>query len=318
MPERKPPSTEPAERPMGIAGYFVHEAFRRMWVQKRTSAVAIGMIAIALTTLGGFLLVSENLSHAIDVWQGQSRLTIYFVPDATREQVDAVRTLLSKRPGFESHTLVTEEEALEKFRGHFSQLSNVLDNLEENPFPQSFEVEVTQTTISDSRFGAALEEIRGMQGVDDIQLDWQWVARLRRVAYILNIFGLVAGGTLAIAAAFTIANVIRLTMLLAREEIDIMRLVGATEGTIRGPFVLEGMLQGMFGGVGALGILFGLWSTGRYLVAESTTSIIWSFLFSTFLPPDKAALLVAAGVLAGLLGSWMSLRETTEDAPVRG
>lgn len=317
MAEKKAPSSEPTERPLGIVGYFVHEAFRRMWVQKRTSSVAIGMIAIALTTLGGFLLIAENLNHAIDVWQGQSRLTVYFVPDPTPEQVDAVRALLASSPGFETHTLVSKEEAWEKFRSHFSQLSNVLDNLEENPFPPSFEVEVTQSTISGSGFGRVLDEVREMEGVDDIQLDWQWVARLRRVAYILNIFGLIAGGTLAIAAAFTIANVIRLTLLLAREEIDIMRLVGATEGTIRGPFLLEGMLQGMFGGLASLGLLAALWSGGRYLIGESTTSIVWSFLFSTFLPPEKAATLVAAGILAGLVGSWMSLRETTEDAAVR-
>jgi len=303
---------------MGIVGYFFHEAFRRMWVQKRTSGVAIGMIAIALTTLGGFLLVAENLNHAIDVWQGQSRLTIYFVPDPSPEQIEAVRELLSDRPGFETHTLVSKEEAWQKFRSHFSQLSNVLDNLEENPFPPSFEVEVTQATISSTGFGDVLDEIRDADGVDDIQLDWQWVARLRRVAYILNIFGLIAGGTLAVAAAFTIANVIRLTLLLAREEIDIMRLVGATEGTIRGPFLLEGMLQGMFGGIVSLGILGALWSGGRYLIGESTTSIVWSFLFSTFLPVDKALILVGAGVLAGLVGSWVSVRDTSEDAPAKG
>jgi len=302
---------------MGIVGYFFHEAFRRMWVQKRTSSVAIGMIAIALTTLGGFLLVAENLNHAIDLWQGQSRLTVYFVADPTPHQIEAVRELLASTPGFEIHTLVTKEEAWEKFRSHFSQLSNVLDNLEENPFPPSFEVEVTQATITNATFGKALDRIREMEGVDDIQLDWQWVARLRRVAYILNLFGMVAGGTLAVAAAFTIANVIRLTLLLAREEIDIMRLVGATERTIRGPFILEGMLQGMFGGIIALGLLLALWSSGRYMIGESTSSIVWSFLFATFLPPVKAMTLIGAGILAGLVGSWMSLRETTEDAPVK-
>lgn len=303
---------------MGIAGYFVHEAFRRLWVQKRTSAVAIGMIAIALTTLGGFLLVAENLNHAIDIWQGRSRLIVYFVSDPTQEQVDAVRRLLSTRPGFESHTFVTKQEAWEKFSTHFSQLSTVLDNLEDNPFPPSFEVDVGRRTIASPGFGAVLDEIRVMDGVDDLQLDWQWVARLRRIAHILNLFGLVAGGTLAIAAAFTIANVIRLTLLIAREEIDIMRLVGATESTIRGPFLLEGMLQGMFGGIFSLGILFTLWSAGRHLISESTTSLVWSFLFSTFLPPSKALILIAAGILAGLFGSWMSLRETSEDATARG
>jgi cell division protein FtsX len=76
------------------------------------------------------------------------------------------------------------------------------------------------------------------------------------------------------------------------------------------------MLQGLLGGVASLAILFGAWTAGRYLVGESTTSIVWSFLFSTFLPASKALTLVGAGILAGLVGSWMSLRETSEEAPV--
>jgi hypothetical protein len=74
----------------------------------------------------------------------------------------------------------------------------------------------------------------------------------------------------------------------------------------------------MFGGIVAVGVLLALWSAGRHLIGEATTSIVWSFLFSTFLPPEKAASLVVAGILAGLFGSWMSLRDTNEDAPVKG
>ena len=97
-----------------------------------------------------------------------------------------------------------------------------------------------------------------------------------------------------------------------KEEIDIMRLVGATETTIRGPFLLEGMLQGLLGGLIALGLLAGTWYAGRHLIANSTSAIVWSFLFSTFLPWHKALSLVGAGVLAGLFGSWLSLRQTSD------
>ena len=91
-----------------------------------------------------------------------------------------------------------------------------------------------------------------LAGVDQVQFDWEWLARLRRPINMINIAGLVAGGILAIAAAFTIANVIRLTMMLYREEIEIMRLVGATERIIRGPFLVEGFLQGTIGGIVAV------------------------------------------------------------------
>src|SRR5207245_9583280 len=104
---------------------------------------------------------------------------------------------------------------------------------------------------------------------DDVQVDWGCVRRLKRVVNMVNVVGLIAGGVLALAAAFTIANVIRLTMMLYREEIQIMRLVGATERIIRGPFLVEGLLQGTFGALFALLLLFGCFEAERRLIAPS-------------------------------------------------
>jgi cell division transport system permease protein len=116
---------------------------------------------------------------------------------------------------------------------------------------------------------------------------------------------------LAVAAAFTIANVIRLTMMLYREEIEIMRLVGATERIIRGPFLIEGFLQGTIGGVLSVLLLYGLFEAARRSLAPSAT-ILWGFLFRGFLPWEKIAALIAGGMLAGWLGSWLSVRERTD------
>ncbi|HEX7808859.1 MAG TPA: FtsX-like permease family protein, partial [Thermoanaerobaculia bacterium] len=142
--------------------------------------------------------------------------------------------------------------------------------------------------------------------------DWEWIARLQRLVYVVNVVGLVAGGILAIAAAFTIANVIRLTMMMYREEIEIMRLVGATERIIRGPFLIEGFLQGTIGGVLSIGLLFALYDIAKRSLAPSS-SILWSFLCLGFLPWQKIAGLVAGGMLAGYIGSWLSVREQTEE-----
>src|SRR6202030_2638981 len=110
-----------------------------------------------------------------------------------------------------------------------------------------FECEVASETVQSRAFESTIAGLRAVNGVDQVQFDWQWIARLKRLVGIINLAGIVTGGILAVAAAFTIANVIRLTMLLYREEIDIMRLVGATERMIRGPFLIEGVLQGLIG-----------------------------------------------------------------------
>jgi cell division transport system permease protein len=128
----------------------------------------------------------------------------------------------------------------------------------------------------------------------------------------VNAVGLVAGGILALAAAFTIANVIRLTMMLYREEIEIMRLVGATERIIRGPFLIEGLLQGIFGAILALILLFATFEIVRRSMPPSN-ALVWSFLFNGFLPWQKILAMIAGGMIAGYFGSWLSVRESGEE-----
>ena len=158
-----------------------------------------------------------------------------------------------------------------RFRIWFANLSEVVGQLDQNPFPPSFEVDVEPRFAQSRAFQQSIGALKGMAGVDQVQYDWEWIERLRRVVNAINIAGLVAGGILAVAAAFTIANVIRLTMLLYREEIEIMRLVGATERIIRGPFLFEGFLQGTFGGVLASS-LFATYESARRALASPARS----------------------------------------------
>lgn len=302
------------EVPSSTLSYFVREAGRRIWISKRTSFVAIAMIAISLFILGGFVLVADNLGRAVTQSQGRSRVSVYLAPDATPEQVRAIDQLLAGSSQLSSRRLVTREEALRRFKTYFTNLSDVVDQLEENPFPPSFDINVAPSSLQSAAFQKEIAAVRAMPAVDQVQFDWEWLDRLRRLIAVVNLVGVVAGGVLALAAAFTIANVIRLTMMMYREEIEIMRLVGATERIIRGPFLLEGIMQGTIGGVLAIGLLFAVFTIARGMVAPSS-SLLLGFLFVTFLGWQKIAALVAGGMVAGWFGSWLSVRErVTEEA----
>ncbi|MGH9457719.1 MAG: cell division protein FtsX [Thermoanaerobaculia bacterium] len=306
---------EPVIASRTTLGYFFREALRRIWLSKRTSLVAISMIAIAIVILGSFLLVAVNLEAAIGKWQERSKLTIYLRDDAGDQAVAALQRELDEFPPFAQRELVTREEALHRFKGSFGELSAVVDELDENPFPASIEIEVPASALESLEFNRRVEALHGSAAVDDVQFDWEWIARVRRLVNAMSLAGWIAGGILAIAATFTIANVIRLTMILYREEIDIMRLVGATERIIRGPFLMEGVLQGLMGGVAAIGLLWGAFTIARRFL-DPSGALLWSFLFSTFLPWRTIAILIFAGILAGLFGSWISVREWSEETPV--
>lgn len=300
------------EVPSNTFSWFFREAVRRIWVSKRTSFVAVAMIAISLLIVGTFLLVAENLGRAAAQWQGRSRIVIYLEPTATPQEAQAVDAFLAARPELAKRRFVSREEALARFKSYFANLSEVVGQLDDNPFPPSYEVEVDPRLAQSRGLVNNIALLRAMGGVEQVQYDWEWLTRLRRLVNVINIIGLVTGGILGIAACFTIANVIRLTMLLYREEIEIMRLVGATERIIRGPFLLEGFLQGTIGGVFAVVLLFGLYEVSRRSLAPSS-SILWSFLFLGFLPWQKIAALIAGGMFAGWFGSWLSVRTRDEE-----
>jgi cell division transport system permease protein len=296
------------EVPSTTTAYFLKEAARRTWTSKRSSFVAISMIAISLLILGGFMLVAENLEQAVLRWQGTSRVNVYFDADATPAQIQAVQRYLAAHADLRRTRFVTREQALARFKSYFASASGLAGELEDNPFPPSFEIDVTPATIQSATFAHEMQQLRGFGGIEEVQFDWEWLAKVKRLVGIINVAGVIAGGILAVAAAFTIANVIRLTMMLYREEIDIMRLVGATERIIRGPFIFEGILQGLLGGILAAGLLFVAFITAQRTLAP-VNSLLYGFLFTTFLPWQKIAALVAGGTLAGWIGSWLSVRE---------
>lgn len=296
------------ETPANTVSYFVREAIRRIWITKRTSFVSVAMIAISLFILGGFMLLSENLEAAVTRWQGRSRVNVFLDTDATPDQIRAVDAYLGSHPDLRARRFITREQAMARFKSYFANLSGVVDQLDENPFPPSFQIEVTPAIAQSRAFREEMKSLRAMTAIEQVQFDWEWLARLRRIIDVVNAVGLTAGGILALAAAFTIANVIRLTMLTYREEIEIMRLVGATERIIRGPFLIEGILQGTLGGILAVGLLFGAFELARHVLAPSST-MLWGFLFVSFLPPQKIAAIVVGGTVAGWFGSWLSVRE---------
>lgn len=301
----------------GSLTFFVREASRRIWRSKRTSITAILMTGIALSVLGVFLLVSENLQRALDSWEGRTSLTVYLDAEAGEAQIQTVGDAIAREAAFGNATFVSREEAAARFRKQFTRLAPMIDELEQNPFPPSYDVLLTREQIDDPRFSESVRRIEALPAVDQVQFDWVWIERMRAVVVRIRLVGLAAGGILALAAAFTIANVIRLTIVIYREEIEIMRLVGASEWMVRGPLLTQGFLQGLTGAVVAVLILLAGYAGAHYATRESLT-VIDSALLSGFLPATQIGALLLGGAIAGLAGGWLSVDEIREDAPVRG
>jgi cell division transport system permease protein len=200
---------------------------------------------------------------------------------------------------------VTSAAARRRFREIFPGLSDLVAGWQDEPLPASLEVGLDPQAAGGGRREAWLEAWRKRPQVSLVDDDREWLSQLATVAAVVRAVGVALLGGLLGAAIFTIASVIRLTAYLHHEEIEIMRLVGATEFFIRGPFYAEGLLQGLIGGLMASGGLFGAF---QLLQARGESSLFSAVLALDFLTPQQVAFLVLLGAAAGLFGAVISLR----------
>lgn len=283
--------------------YFLSEALTSLWRSRLVNAVSVGTIAVSLFVLGAFLTVASALSGLVTRWTETVQVIVYLedaVPDRVRESLE---NRLREDPAVASLELVSQQQALERFRGMFRDLSSLPEDLGENPFPASLEVSLRPSLQSPAEVERLARAFTGAPGVREIQYDLLWIERLSTGVRLVRVIGTFLGGILVLAAVFTISNVIRLTIYAREDELDIMRLVGATRAYVKGPFVTEGVIQG---GLGGLVASFLLWTALAWLSRDLATSDLLPHA-TLALSPSIAGLLVAGGMAVGLAGSLMSL-----------
>src|SRR5262245_54371000 len=284
--------------------YFLEEALTSLLRSRLISALSIGTIGVSLFVLGAFLTVASNLNAVVTRWTQKVQLTAYL-----RDGVDErARRLLQERlegdAAVESFVAVSKDEALARFKALFRDLRTLPDDLGTNPFPESIEITLKPGRQSSDEVRRLASELQAAPGVEEVQYDLLWIQRLATVVKLVRGLGGVLGGILAMAGVFTISNVIRLTVYARQDELDIMRLVGATRAYVRGPFVVEGMLQGGLGGALAVGLLYAaIHMMARDVLAASELMGRSSLL----LPMEVCLALVLGGMAVGLVGSLVSL-----------
>ena len=285
-------------------GYFFGEAFTSLWRSRLVNAISIGTIAVSLFVLGAFLTVAGNLGDVVTKLTEKIQIIVYLEADIEDRVQASLENRLIEDPAVESLDLVDRAEALERFKTLFRDLSSLPEDLGENPFPASYEVNLRPGHQSPAEVQRLADVFVDVPGVQEIQYDLLWIERLATGVRLLRAAGAFLGGILVLAGIFTISNVIRLTVYAREDELDIMRLVGATRAYVKGPFVVEGMLQGGLGGSLAAGLL---WLTLRWLARDLATSeLLGRTAFA--LPTEITMALVFGGMAVGIVGSLVSLR----------
>lgn len=287
--------------------YFLKEACSNLGRSWKISLLAILTITVTVFLGGIFLIASNNLRHLADQWRDESRLVVYMRAGVDNEAINRVKAQVEQLVSAEELQIVDPETAGDRFRTAFPSLGDLLDGSEKYPLPASIEISGDLGLYPEAEVKKWLAQLKEDPSVEMIDDDRDWLGRLDSVILVVEGLASMIGLILLITAIFTISSVIRLTAYLYQDEIAVMRLVGATEFFIRGPFYMEGLLQGLAGGLLALGLLFGghsfLFSDADYQFLPA------SVLAESFLPLPQLLFLVLLGGLAGLIGAVLSLRK---------
>ena len=284
--------------------YFVREACLNLLRSWRVSLLAVLTITVSLVLGGAFLLASRNLAGSVESWRGQMRVVVYLKSGTPAADLARLAAAARAAPWVAAVDTVSAAAARRRFRESFPSLADVIDGAEGEPLPASLEVTLRRDQAEANGLESWLADWRRRPEVAMVDDDRDWLGQVETAVAVVRAVGLVLGGILLGAAIFTIASIIRLTAYLHHEEIAIMRLVGATEFFIRGPFYVEGLIQGLLGGGLASAGLYG----GYQLVHSRSRSLLAAVLAGRFLSLRQLGLLLALGAMAGLIGAVASLR----------
>jgi cell division transport system permease protein len=276
------------------------EALRTFRRAPLLSALSVASIGFSLFTVGLFGLVALNFRATLSAMAERVEVVAFVLRGTPTEAVTAASQDIQAFPEVLEVRYVSEEQALARARAELVEFKEAYRDLETNPLPASLEVQLRPAFRDAVSAQRVAERIKSFGFVDDVRYGRDWVERLDKLRNMAAVVGLVIGLAFAIVAIVIIGVTIRITVLQRAGEIAIMRLVGATNRFIRGPFLLEGAMKGVLGGIMAILMCWATFAIFRKTTGDLGTSLV-------FFEARHLALMVLFGTGIGLLGSLLSI-----------
>jgi cell division transport system permease protein len=271
------------------------------------SVVSASVIAAALTLLGVFVLGILNLRTVLGAWEQDAHVSAYLAGDLAPADLEVLRTRLAARPEVKAVTYVSESDARAWLGQQVPEVGPSLKDFAPGTLPASMEITLHATSARPDQLEGFVTALRGLGPWTDIDYGQEWVARISTFVSLLTAMGSVLGGLIALATLFLVGNTVHLVVNARRDELEIMRLVGATDSYILGPFVVEGAAQGLIGAGVAVGGLWGVYK-GIVLRLQDLLGPALGQGGLHFVPGAWVAGLVLGGVLLGALASAFAVR----------
>ncbi|MBR9827503.1 MAG: ABC transporter permease [Oceanospirillales bacterium] len=279
------------------------EALLRLQQTPVASLMTLAVLAIALALPGFLLSALGNVQGLTNGWDPQPRIALYMKLELSDQAIDSFSRELLLRDDLSSVELISRQKGLEDFR-QYSAFTDLLDRFDSNPLPAV--IMVLPRDTDPLQLPLVRNELAALPGVDEAQLDMEWVQRLDAVLALAQRGSYVLGGLLALAVLLVVGNTVRMTIESRRDEILVSKLVGATDAWVRRPFLYSGFWFGLLGGV----LAWVLVQLALLMVAEPAQTLASLYLNDFVLQGlgfQGSLIMLATATLLGLSGSWLAV-----------
>jgi len=310
MAAMKSSNTLKSQRKTGkLSGWFGRHtstalaALGRLAHQPFASLMTILVIAVTLALPAALHLVIKNAQSISASWDNALDFSVYLHTDVTLEQAQRLTDIVAQRADVETVAMISADEAMAEFREQ-SGFGDALDHLSVNPLPHTLVVRPASTNTEVS-MGLLNEELGNLPEADFVQVDTEWVRRFHAILRILERAIMIGAGLLGAAILVIIGNTIRLDIQNRSEEIEVTKLIGASNAFVRRPFLYSGLWYGLGGGLLALALV----SYGLYALEEPVARLagLYESSFNVLaLNLQESLIIIGAGITLGLVGSWIA------------
>ena len=286
--------------------YLLHEAVDNIKSNRTTTFVALATTTFTMLAMGVFLLLYLNVQEALGSLREEIKVIVYIRDAVSPQAVSRMRAEIGQDPAVAGIEYVSREQALVTFRAQFPSEERLLSGLGDNPFPASLVIKVSPAYRSSEQVRELVQKLNALSETEEVLYSQDWIENLAVALRSLKVLGLGIGTVLAASMVTILANTIRLTLHTRRDEIEIMKLIGATTAFIKTPFVLEGALLGGTGALCSLVLLRTLFGMAEAKLALRGT--FWGIGHGLVFLPDRVTVaFLLLGIMLGCLGSIVSL-----------
>ncbi len=285
--------------------FYIVEAYRGLRANSLVNLLAMGTISMAMLIVGFFVVVFLNLQSSVSAMGERLELSVYLKEGLTEQERGALADRLKAEPGVRQAVLLPKGEALVLLRKELKGQELLLEGLEENPLPDSYELTVDRLYADAGKMDILAKRIGRYAGVEDVSYGRQGVEMLGRLLSLVTYGGFALAVLLGVSVIFIISNSVRLALYSRGPEIELMQWIGATKGFIMGPFLVEGMLVSVLGTALAVGVLAGFF----HALPREAALFLAGPGGLQFLSAPMVAYLIAGGGALGLAGSLVSVNQ---------